>query len=86
MPARNTSKNYPFTAPQNVTTTIFSIQQEFGLHISMEINRKTFVSVVTFSFHHFKVFFFKPFHHTDTTMYLLVTAAKCRIFVCVLVM
>lgn len=85
MPARNTSKNYPFTAPQNVTTTIFSIQQEFGLHISTEINRKTFVSLVTFSFHHFKVFF-KLFHHTDTTMYLLVTAAKCRIFVCVLVM
>lgn len=56
MPTRNTSNNYSFTAPQNVTMTIFSIQREFSLHISMEINRNTFVSLVIFSFHHLKFF------------------------------
>lgn len=83
MPTGNTSKNYPYVVSQNVTTTIFSIQNEFSLHISIENNRKTFVSLVCFQFIIKKK---KLFLHTDTKMYPLVNAAKCRTFVCVLVL
>lgn len=54
------------------------------LHISTENSRKTNVS--SFMFHFIILKFLKPFRHTNSTMYVLVIAAKCRIVVRVLVM
>ncbi len=56
------------------------------LNISPENNRKTFLSLLLFYFHCIIFIFFKTFStYTDTKVYLLVIAAKCRVFVRVLV-